>query len=84
MKYMEVINEVETIKSEGNQYFALQKYILAASEYSKGISIVEKKINELKQKSEKIPEHLTDMFLKVKKNLALCYLRTGQYNEGIK
>ena len=24
------------------------------------------------------------MFLKVKKNLALCYLRTGQYNEGIK
>lgn len=24
------------------------------------------------------------MFLKVKKNLALCYLRTGQYNEGIR
>lgn len=55
MKYMEVVNEVERIKNEGNQYFALQKYILAASEYSKGISIVEKKINELKQKSEKVP-----------------------------
>lgn len=52
---MEIINEVEAIKSEGNQYFALQKYILAANEYSKGISVVEKKIKELKQKSEQVP-----------------------------
>ena len=43
-EYSDLIKEAEQIKMEGNQYYSLQKYELALSEYSKGLDMVEKKL----------------------------------------
>ncbi len=61
---------------EGNQYYSLQKYELALSEYSKGLDMVEKKLKQVAPIIGVTPEDLQDMKIKFKKNVALTCLKS--------
>jgi len=81
--YTPLINELKTIKTEGNDLYNKKSYEEAAEKYKQGYDKIKKELPNIEKEHNSQTEQLLTLYKQISSNLSSCYTKLGKYQESI-